>query len=215
MTIADQERQVLQRLIPQLQEDGYIVFVEPNRQLLPEFMAGYTPDAVALRDDKNLAIEIVLEGPSSRSKERQLKNRFEGRKDWELRLYYVRPADLRDSLPEMTAETIDSSISSMEGLISSGQWPAAILIGWATFEALARALSPGKLMRPQAPARLIEVFAADGIVTPSEADLLRKLANSRNRLIHGTLDENIDSDELRQFVAILKAMSSVAKEKTN
>ena len=70
-------------------------------------------------------------------------------------------------------------------------------------------------MRPQAPARLIEVFAADGIVTPSEADLLRKLANSRNRLIHGTLDENIDSDELRQFVAILKAMSSVAKEKTN
>jgi hypothetical protein len=209
----DEAKQVLQRLVPQLQEEGYVVFIEPTRQLLPEFMEGYTPDAVALRDDKNLAIEVLVEGPSAKTKETQLKHRFESRKDWELRFYYVRPAGRRENLPAMATEAIDSSITSMVDLILSGKSSAAVLIGWATFEALGRVLSPEKFTRPQTPARLIEVLATDGIVTPSEADLLRKLANSRNRLIHGTLNEHIDSNELEKFVAILKAMSGVAKHK--
>jgi len=211
MNIVDEARQVLEQLVPQLQAEGYTVYLEPSRQLLPPFMEGYTPDAIALRRDKNLAIEVIVEGPSSKANEDRLKRRFESRKDWELRFYYVRPAGRRDGLPAMANQTIDSSIESLEGLISSGQISAAVLMAWATFEALGRALSPDKFARPQTPARLIEVLAADGSVTPSEADLLRKLANSRNRLIHGTLNEKIDPAELTKFVAILKTLRQTAQ----
>jgi uncharacterized protein YutE (UPF0331/DUF86 family) len=211
MNIVDEARQVLEQLVPQLQAEGYTVYLEPSRQLLPPFMEGYTPDAIALRRDKNLAIEVIVEGPSSKANEDRLKRRFESRKDWELRFYYVRPAGRRDGLPAMANQTIDSSIESLEGLISSGQISAAVLMAWATFEALGRALSPDKFARPQTPARLIEVLAADGSVTPSEADLLRKLANSRNRLIHGTLNDKIDPAELTKFVAILKTLRQTAQ----
>jgi uncharacterized protein YutE (UPF0331/DUF86 family) len=190
------------------------VYLEPSRQLLPPFMEGYIPDAIALRHDKNLAIEVIVEGPSSKAKEDRLRNRFESRNDWELRFYYVRPASRREGLPAMANETIDSSMASLEGLISSGQLSAASLIGWATFEALGRALSPEKFTGAQTPARLIEVLATDGIVTPSEADLLRKLANSRNRLIHGTLNESIDSAELTKFLAILKVLRRMTQDST-
>jgi uncharacterized protein YutE (UPF0331/DUF86 family) len=206
MNTVDEARQVLEQLVPQLQAEGYTVYLEPSRHLLPPFMEGYTPDAIALRQDKNLAIEVIVEGPSSKANEDRLKHRFERRKDWELRLYYVRPAGRREGLPAMAEKTIDSSIESLEGLISSGQISAAILIAWATFEALGRSLSPEKFAQPQTPARLIEVLAADGTVTPSEADLLRKLANSRNRLIHGTLNEKIDPADLTKFVAILRTL---------
>lgn len=211
MNVVDEARQVLEQLLPQLQAEGYTVYLEPSRQLLPAFMEGYTPDAIALRGDKNLAIEVIVEGPSSKAKEERLHNRFDGRKDWELRVFYVRPAIRRDELPAMGNDAIDSSIASLEGLISSGLLPAASLIAWATFEALSRALIPEKFTQPQTPARLIEVLATDGVVTPSEADLLRKLANARNRLIHGTLNESIDSADLNKFVAILKAMRQMTQ----
>ncbi|MBV8755056.1 MAG: hypothetical protein JO328_19540 [Hyphomicrobiales bacterium] len=206
MNVVDEVRQVLEQVAPQLQAEGYTVYLEPSRQLLPAFMEGYIPDAIALRKDKNLAIEVVLEGPSSKTKQERLKNRFEHRKDWELRLYYIRPAAPAEGLPPMGNEAIDSSIASVENLISNGQLYGATLIGWATFEALGRALNPAKFARPQTPARLIEILAADGIVTPSEADLLRRLAVSRNRIIHGTLNDKIDKEDLSKFLNVLREL---------
>jgi uncharacterized protein YutE (UPF0331/DUF86 family) len=212
--MVDEARQVLEQLVPQLQAEGYTVYLEPSRQLLPPLMEGYTPDAIALRHDRNLAIEVIVEAPSSGAKENGLKHRFEGRKEWELRLYYVRPAGHREGLPAMANEAIDSSIASLESLISTAQLSAASLIGWAIFEALGRALRPEKFTRPQTPERLIEGLATDGIVTPSEADLLRKQAKSRNRLIHGTLNEKIDAAELTKFVAILKELRQMMQDST-
>jgi hypothetical protein len=206
VNVVEESRRVLEQLIPGLREEGYTVYVEPSRQLLPSFMQGYIPDAIALRSDKNLAIEMIVDGPSAKSNEDRLKQRFDNRNDWELRVYYIRPAVRSEGLPAMPQETIDESIASVENLIASGEFSAAFLVGWATFEALGRALSPEKLARPQTPAYLIEVLATGGMITPSEADLLRELANWRNRLIHGTLDQNIDKTELRKFVSIIKTL---------
>jgi uncharacterized protein YutE (UPF0331/DUF86 family) len=206
VNVVDEVRQVLEQVAPQLQAEGYTVYLEPSRQLLPAFMKGYIPDAIALRQDKNLAIEVVLEGPSAKAKRERLKDRFERRKDWELRLYYARPAASAEGLPAMGNDAIDSSIASVENLISNGQLYGATLIGWATFEALGRALSPAKFARPQTPARLIEILAADGAVTPSEADLLRKLARSRNRVIHGALNEKIEKSDLSKLLNVLREL---------
>jgi hypothetical protein len=202
----EQERQVLDQLIPQLEAEGYTVYLSPSRELLPAFMKGYSPDAIALRSDKNLVFEVIVEGSASPAKARQLKKRFEKAKNWELRILYARPAVPRTELPIMNTEAIDSSIASATKLASVGQTSAAVLIGWGTFEALGRALSPDQFAPPQTPARLIEVLAGKGIITPLESDFLRRLAKARNLLIHGGLDERVNPDDLRKFIGILKTL---------
>jgi len=155
---------------------------------------------------------MIVEGPPSKAQEDRVRHRFERRKDWELRLYYVRPAGGKDRLPAMADKTIDSSIASVESLIADGQSSAAVLIAWATFEALGRTLSPEKFSQPQTAARLVEVLAGEGIVTPSEADLLRRLGNVRNRVIHGSLNERIDPADVESFVNVLKTLRQMTKE---
>jgi nucleotide-binding universal stress UspA family protein len=202
----DEVRQVLDQVVPQLQEKGYTVYLEPSRDLVPSFLEGYRPDAIALRADKNLAIEVLVEGSAAKSREERLKQRFKDRSDWELRVYYVRPIERRSGLPVMTREAIDASLTSIEKLVASGPELAALVVGWATFEALGRALSPDKFARAQSPARLIEVLASDGSVTPSEADFLRTLANLRNRTVHGIVDQKVDRADLVKFLTILKSL---------
>jgi uncharacterized protein YutE (UPF0331/DUF86 family) len=202
----DLKREVLEQVVPQLEAEGYTVYLEPTRQLLPSFMTGYVPDAIAFRSDKKLAIEVLVEGDRSATKEPGLKQRFEGEKDWELRVLYARPTSPRNELPVMDDQAIDASIASAESLISTKQLGAALLIAWATFEALGRALSPKEFARPQTPLRLVEVLAADGSLTPPEADLLRGLATTRNQFIHGGLDKRVDLAELQKFIDILKTL---------
>jgi uncharacterized protein YutE (UPF0331/DUF86 family) len=79
-------------------------------------------------------------------------------------------------------------------------------MAWATFEALSRALLPGKFTRPQSPGRLVEELTSEGHVTPNEADVLRRLAVLRNRLIHGDLRASAEPVDLAQFVAVLKTL---------
>jgi len=69
-----------------------------------------------------------------------------------------------------------------------------------------RALLPRKFTRPQTPGRLVEELASVGYVTPDEADLLRRLADLRNSLIHGNLLASPRSQDLAQFVAVLKSL---------
>ena len=212
MTVVEDTRQIIELLTPQLEADGYTVYLEPPRQLLPAFMRGYVPDAIALRANglkqfrKNLAIEVKVEGPSAKTGVEELERRFAEAGDWELRVYYARPAGRPDSIPTMPREAIDGALSSVETLIATGQLQAALLLCWAAFEALGRALEPEKFLRPQTPGRLVEALANDGLVTPSEADVLRGLSKVRNQLIHGGLDQQVCEQDLSEFVEILATL---------
>ena len=215
MTVVGEARQILELLTPQLEAEGYTVYLEPPRQLLPGFMQGYTPDAIALpagtlkEAKKKLAIEVAIEGSSASLKEDVLRQRFIDAKDWELRVYYARPDGTRGSLPAMSREAIDMSLASIASLVSADQLQAALLLAWGTFEALGRAIAKGKLARAQSPGRLIEALASDGWVTPSEADTLRGLSDARNQLIHGRLDEDIQRADLSKFIEILTSLRSL------
>jgi uncharacterized protein YutE (UPF0331/DUF86 family) len=214
MTVVEEVRQIIDLLTPQLEAEGYTIYLEPPRQLLPGFMQGYTPDAIALpaknskKAKKKLAIEVAIEGSTASLKEDVLRQRFSNANDWELRVYYARPDGTRDSLPVMSREAIDTSLASIASLVSTDQLQAALLLAWATFEALGRAVAKGKLSRAQSPGRLIEVLASDGLVTPTEADTLRGLSKARNQLIHGRLDEDIQRSDLLRFTKTLSSLRS-------
>jgi uncharacterized protein YutE (UPF0331/DUF86 family) len=208
MSIAETASRILDSLIPRLQAEGYDVYVRPARYLLPPFMGNYTPDAIALGSPKNLAIEIAVKDPSSTLRLGSVRERFETAKDWELRVYYAPTADEQIDVDVVSREAIERSLGEVERLVADGRLRPGLLMVWSIFEAIGRILAPTELSRPQTPMRLVEVLAADGHVTPSQADLLRRLAPIRNHAAHGDLDVAVGIADLNQAVAILKSLAS-------
>lgn len=208
--LQNDDRRVLDLIVPQLEAAGYTVYFHPPHQFLPVFMEGYTPDAIAIPADnapastKKLAIEVARDGRSRA--EGALERRFAGVDDWELRVLYARPEQEESDLPRMSIASIDAAFASIEALASSDQSQAALLLGWAIFEALGRLLAPGQLDRAQTPERLLETLAGDGFVTPSEADRLRDLSRVRNQLIHGAVDRSVSRADLLAFIGILRTL---------
>jgi uncharacterized protein YutE (UPF0331/DUF86 family) len=206
MNYEAQEAAVLENIVPQLEADGYEVIMRPSRQRLPLFMQSYSPDAIALREDKNLAIEVLRKGSQSKKSLDQLRELLVGHRDWELRVYWVSPSSTPDPIAQATPKDIGQTIARIEDLASQGQYAPALLMAWAALEALGRALAPEKIARPQTPGRLIEVLASDGYLTPSEADHLRDLARARNGLIHGALRTKVAAKDIKGFAAILTTL---------
>jgi uncharacterized protein YutE (UPF0331/DUF86 family) len=212
MREVEQSRQVIiEQLVPRLEADGYSVIFEPPRQLLPPFMGSYVPDAIAVRPEKKIAIEVIVEGEAAKSKERDLKRLFENAKDWELNVYFVRPSS-RDLVSPVSVAAIETSIRSVEKLASEGSATPALLMCWAIFEALARLLAPEKFRRPQTPGRLVETLANGGYVTPSEAEFLRQMARLRNQLVHGDLEKQVGEADVRKFLTVLSELRAQVVE---
>ena len=203
------EADVLQALLPQLEEEGYAVYVHPNRPLVPSFLKDYVPDVIALRPDKNIAIEVILrQTPENKERVQRIAKMFEGQDKWELRVYWGGPTEVQRSLQVQTPEAIKARIAELRDLGDKGHLGPALLLGWATFEALARATMLSEFERPQSPGRIVEILAREGHITPTEADHLRRLSDKRNKLIHGELQVRISKKEFLEFAGILDALLS-------
>jgi uncharacterized protein YutE (UPF0331/DUF86 family) len=116
------------------------------------------------------------------------------------------PTDIQASLQVQTPETIKARIDELRELGDKEHLEPALLLGWATFEALARATMSHEFRRPQSPGRIVEILAREGHVTPSEADSLRRLSDKRNKLVHGELQVRVSKDEIQAFVGVLDAL---------
>ena len=102
-------------------------------------------------------------------------------------MFWAEPVSAQKNLPPLTPDLARKSLMEIRERSSRDNLAAALLLCWATFEAIGRMLVPGQLERPQPPGRLLRVLAQGGYVTPDEADQLRRLANLRNELSHGGL----------------------------
>ena len=208
------EAEVLQQLLPDLEAQGYEVYLHPNRRLLPPFLSGYIPDVVALRADRNLAIEVARQSTDASKKLEHITARFEGQPKWEFRIVWLEPNSSQLDLEIQSMETISRRIADVQELLDQGSLESSLLLAWAIFEALGRALLPDRFQRPQTPGRLIEILAKEGCVTPSEADLLRALADKRNKLIHGEFQTHTSKAELRKFTETLEALLAEVSKPT-
>jgi uncharacterized protein YutE (UPF0331/DUF86 family) len=203
---------LLESLLPQYQAEGFEVFLNPSPSILPPFMQEYRPDAVALRPDRKIAIEVVRPSETSSRKVQDLKSLFAPHSDWELRVFYVSSSASEKTLDIVSREAIRSSIERVRALKSAGHLLPALIMAWATLEGVGRALLPEPLKRPQTPRRLVEVLAQAGYVTPEEADLLRAAISLRNEAVHGRVDLTVDEKQLDRFVEVLETLISFLPE---
>src|SRR5437660_10859259 len=111
MSLPDaREDDVLESLLPKYEAEGFDVYVNPSPSILPPFMHEYRPDAVALRPDRKIAIEVVRPNETSSRKVQDLKSLFAPHSDWELRVFYVSSSASVQPLDVVSREAIRSSI---------------------------------------------------------------------------------------------------------
>jgi hypothetical protein len=108
------ESAVLENVLPELEADGFEVYARPAGHLLPSFMRTYVPDAIALREGRKLAIEVLSDEPSAKRKLAHIQELFSKQKDWELRVYWLSPND-RSQAVEARGRKRPAG--------SSGSWP--------------------------------------------------------------------------------------------
>src|SRR5260370_41498384 len=87
--VETRESDLLENLLPQYEAEGFTVFLHPSSAMLPPFMGGYRPDAVAIKSDKKIAIEVKRYAPNSKSNIKHISEIFAQHTEWELRVYYV------------------------------------------------------------------------------------------------------------------------------
>jgi hypothetical protein len=82
---------VLENLRPRFEAEGFDVFLHPSPSILPPFMEGYRPDAIAVSPQKKIAIEVVRPAKNT-EKIKQLQKLIDQHSDWELRVVRIPPS---------------------------------------------------------------------------------------------------------------------------
>jgi hypothetical protein len=204
------EEAVLETLVPDLEAEGYQVLVHPQRAALPEFMRAYQPDAIAVKRDKKIAIEVKTSAaPHTERRIQQIREIFTAHPEWEFRLVYAPPRSPELRLPKPSRDIVLENAKRIPEILDESGPLAALLTGWSVLEAAARFLMPTEMAKPQTPARLLETLASTGYLTPEEADNLRPLGRLRNEAAHGRLDVPANQSQIEQLAHVVQKMLEV------
>ncbi|MBV9201861.1 MAG: hypothetical protein JOY83_19440 [Alphaproteobacteria bacterium] len=206
------ESDFLQTLIPGYEAEGFSVFLRPTRKMLPPFMRGYQPDAIAIKDEKKIAIEIKRDAARHAARIEQLQQTFLKHPEWELRIYYIPGRPGEEDIQTLNLSEIDAALAEVDQLKRAGHFRAALIMAFAALEAAGRALLPRDLARPQPANKLVEVLASEGAVTPAEAESLRSAIGLRNSIAHGGFSLPVTEQEVEQVVATARMIIGLAKE---
>lgn len=211
-SIATRERDFLQTLVPGYEAEGFSVFLHPTREMLPSFLRGYQPDAIAVKDGSKIIIEIKSDANRRAARIERLQQILSERPGWDFRVYYI-PSPVGDEDIEASRiPDIDAALAEVDQLRQSGHLRAALMMAWSALEAASRALLPQNLARPQSGGQLIETLAAEGVITPSEADSLRRAVSARNAATHGHFAVPITKRDLDQVIDVANSVIGLAKQ---
>jgi len=180
LTSESREGVVLERLRDRYERDGYSFYAYPPSDLLPQFLGKYRPDAIALRDDEKIAIEIKERtNEQSRMRLSEIANLFKAQEDWHFLVFNVDDLDRDPNIRTYGIDEIEGALREVDHLGAAGQLRAAFVLGWAALEAATRALLAGEpqdKMRPISPDQMSEMLAANGLIEQNSAKILRDLS---------------------------------------
>jgi uncharacterized protein YutE (UPF0331/DUF86 family) len=203
---------LLERLQKDAEKRGWKFYIQPPPQVIPEFLKGYRPDALAIGPDGGVAIEIMV-GRREAQKESLAKiaNLVEAQRGWEFRVFYVSPPlEDRPDLSAPTAGELASGIAEARALLESGHERAALVIAWSLLEAIARLVTPEDertKARPLCPVQAVQTLAEMGYLEEADARRLRELTTLRNAVVHGALKTVVPANDVAQLIHDLEEIT--------
>lgn len=207
------ERDVLRGLQQIYEARGLKFHIHPPREMVPEFLGNFQPDAIAQGQEGGIIIEVKLRrDPRSDKQLAAIAQKVSGQKGWEFRAIYVDP--LTDDAPPIakpTPEQLHAAFSEIDALNKGGHPTAALIVAWAALESLARLATArtevGK-RKSFSPIQSIQALAEEGYIEGKAADQLRELAKVRNAVVHGDFSITVSEEQVQTFLSQIKAISS-------
>ena len=204
--IETREANLLEAVVADYEAKGFSVFVRPSPSILPSFLRAHRLDAVAIKLEKKIAIEITRSTKDSTTAINRLRKVLSPHPEWELVVFHAPLRSAENHMEVAPLAAIDGAIQEVNQLKDSGHLLPAVILAWATLEATARALLPDQLARPQTSRTLVEALATQGFLTPREADSLRSAALLRDAAAHGQLDLTMEPSQLDELLAVLRTL---------
>ena len=201
MTPIELEQDALSHLEPILREQGYEFHRNPDPKMLPKFLKGIEPDAIATGLKQSLLIEVFQrEGKQKKKKVRKLQNLLKGQDDWDLRVIYF--SSLKPKLYSLERTMIRDAAHKTQQIadINSG---AALLFAWSTLEAAARERMGLIGEHPLTAASLVNALASEGVISQLEAKELFEIAKIRNEVAHGQLNRLPTTGQLNLITGVI------------
>jgi hypothetical protein len=207
------ESNVLRNLQQVSEARGLKFFINPPREILPEFLGNFQPDAIAVGPEGGIIIEVKLRrSPASVRKLAEIAKRVSGQKGWEFRaIYLTPPTDETLPIAKPTPEQLRATFGEIQALMKGGHPAAALVTAWATLESLARlasANSEARSPRGFSPLQAIQTLAEEGYIENEAADRLREMANLRNAVVHGDFSVDVPVEQVEWLIKQMQAIAS-------
>jgi hypothetical protein len=207
------EQEVLEGLRRIYEDRGMRFISHPPREVIPQFLGGYEPDALALGPDGGAIIEIKLRRqPKSDVRLADISERVAKQPGWEFRVVYAneRPAEATN-IPRPTSEQIHGKVDEITNLIRSGHYESALVLCWAVLESLARLAvdtdgsAPAKAISPH---QTIDRLAMHGYIGSDLSRRLRDMVRLRNSAVHGDFATTIGKGDVEFLLAEIRTIQA-------
>ncbi len=203
---------MLERLRESYERDGYAFFSQPSSDLLPRFLSGYRPDAIAVKGDEKLLIEVKAgERQQWSTMLKRLSEAMKGHPDWQLRLHAYQPeTDDIQAIQIPDPALLHAHIEETETLLDGGHTRAALLLSWSLLEAIvrrtmaARGMNPGGRLSRRG---IVQFLEMDGLITGDEIVTLRRQAELGDRVAHGDLVVTLDRASAQWLVSLIRKLA--------
>lgn len=201
------EADILRALQSRYEKDGYTFVPNPTRDLVPSFLGDYTPDALAISDQRSVIIEIKARNRGTDRRLAKIAAVVEAQPNWTFRVYYA-PSFTTPVFEVSSPAAIADAVNEVKALQRSGYFRPAFLMAWSALEAFARILHANETgsHRGMIPSEVIEWLSQSGNIESSTGKRLRDLVKKRNAVVHGDLSTVIEPYDLDVMLEALHAL---------
>jgi uncharacterized protein YutE (UPF0331/DUF86 family) len=215
--LALQTRRLLDSLRKDADRRGWTFHAPPPKAAIPDFAEDYEPDAMVITPEGGVMIAITTRSSfAHNTRLAEIARRVSAQPGWSFRMFYANTPDPpRPSAPPPTVEEIASGITEVRSLDETGHERAALVMGWATLEAIARLVVDRHGIGPAtslSPIQAVQVLIQEGYLDDDDGRRLRSLAQIRNEVVHGGLGVAISHQDVIELIEDLEAMAGALRQ---
>lgn len=189
-TSTELEHRLLQEIAREYRQRGYRVLEQPGRADLPDFLAAFQPDMIALGNDDNVVIEVKSRAEIATDDSLLLLTAaIENASGWQLDLVVTNPDDalvVGDQALILSPSEIRARLATVRLLLSRREDEAALLLAWSAIEASLRFLAEKNGIRTTTAQTifLMKQLYSLGLLGKDDYDLLQTALRERNSIAH-------------------------------
>lgn len=181
------EMEYLEGLRPRYEAEGFKFTISPDRAVLPVFLGGYLPDALAQKPGLNIAIEVKQhQSQGAQARLQDIRRLFDGHPDWQFNVVFIGTRPLQSvTIPVASPEAIRTRMAEVRALSLQGHQRPAFVMAWSLLEAVLQLVEEGVSHKPLTPGTVVQTLAMKGYIAADVERRMRSLIELRNRIVHG------------------------------